>query len=59
MIENVSNIPGLRNENDLKEIMKTLSSDLDITDLNELLKSIIKNEELIDFIQDLFLEKLI
>jgi len=58
-IENVSNIPGLRNENDLKAIMKKLSSDLDLSDLNKLLKDIIKNEELIDFIQDLFLEKLI
>ena len=58
-IENVSNIPGLRNENDLEAIMKKLSSDLDLSDLNKLLKDIIKNEELIDFIQDLFLEKLI
>lgn len=58
-IENVSNIPGLRNENDLKAIMKKLSSDLDLSDFNKLLKDIIKNEELIDFIQDLFLEKLI
>ena len=58
-IENVSNIPGLRNENDLKVIMKKLSSDLDLSDFNKLLKDIIKNEELIDFIQDLFLEKLI
>ena len=59
MIENISNIPELRKENDLKAIMKKLSNDLDLADLNELLKSMIKNEELIDFIQDLFLEKLI
>lgn len=58
-VEKVSEIHNLKNDEDLKEIMKRLTHDLEISDLNKILNSIIKNEELLDFIQDLFLEKLI
>ena len=59
IIEKVSNFNDLKNEENLKTIMKRLSHDLAISDLDEIVKNIIKNEDLIDFIQDLFLEKLI
>lgn len=58
-VEKVSEIHHLKNDEDLKEIMKRLTNDIEISDLNKILNSIIKNEELLDFIQDLFLEKLI
>jgi len=58
-VEKVSKIHDLKNDEDLKEIMKRLTHDFEISDLNKIVNSIIKNEELLDFIQDLFLEKLI
>ncbi|TFF87784.1 MAG: hypothetical protein EU548_09790 [Promethearchaeota archaeon] len=59
LIENVSNKDEFKNEDDLKMMMKELSNAINLADLNKLLNNIIKNEELIDFIQDLILEKLI
>jgi len=55
----ISKIQNIKTENNLKNIMKELISNLDLTDLNILLTKIIKNEPLIDYIQDLFLEKLL
>ena len=55
----ISNMQKAKTENNLKEIMKELIKTLDLEDLNALLTKIIKNEPLIDYIQDLFLEKLL
>ncbi|MFX1260425.1 MAG: hypothetical protein ACFFAN_21455 [Promethearchaeota archaeon] len=55
----ISEISGIDNSIDIKTIMKKFSSKISLNDLNFLLKKIVENEELIDFIQDLFLEKLI
>jgi hypothetical protein len=55
----ISKIQKISLESDLKTIMKEMIRNLDIEDLNTLLTKIIKNEPLIDFIQDLFLEKLL
>ncbi len=41
----------------LKTVMKTISDNVSINDLNFLMKKIIKNESLVDFLQDLILEK--
>lgn len=58
-IKKFSGIKEIEKENDLKTIMKTLTNKIRLSDLNHLLGNIVKNEDLIDFIQDLFLEKLI
>ena len=58
-IKRFSGIREIEKENDLKTIMKTLTNKIRLSDLNQLLGNIVKNEDLIDFIQDLFLEKLI
>ena len=58
-IKELSGIREIEKENDLKTIMKTLTNKIRLSDLNQLLGNIVKNEDLIDFIQDLFLEKLI
>jgi len=58
-IKKFSGIREIEKENDLKKIMKTLTNKIRLSDLNQLLGNIVKNEDLIDFIQDLFLEKLI
>ena len=55
----ISKIQKIETESDLKAIMKELIRNLDLDDLNALLTKIIKNEPLIDYIQDLFLEKLL
>jgi len=54
----ISEISEIDNDSDLNLLMKKLSNHLSLNDLNFLLEKIIKNEELVDFIQDLFLEKL-
>ena len=54
----ISEISEINNDSDLNLLMKKLSNHLSLNDLNFLLEKIIKNEELVDFIQDLFLEKL-
>jgi len=59
LFKKVSEIKELENEGDLKAIMKRLSKEIELNELNKLLKDIIKNEEFVDFIQDLFLEKLL
>jgi len=58
-IKTISGIREIEKENDLKTIMKTVTNKIRLSDLNQLLGNIVKNENLIDFIQDLFLEKLI
>ncbi|TFG23919.1 MAG: hypothetical protein EU529_05835 [Promethearchaeota archaeon] len=58
-IKKFSGVREIEKENDLKTIMKTLINKIRLSDLNQLLGNIVKNEDLIDFIQDLFLEKLI
>ncbi len=55
----ISQMQDIKIESDLKEIMRNLIKNLDLDDLNALLTKIIKNEPLIDYIQDLFLEKLL
>ena len=59
IINNISDTPTIQNEEDFQRIMEIISDKAKITDLQDLLKKIIKNEDLVDFIQDLFLEKLI
>ncbi|MGQ4873763.1 MAG: hypothetical protein ACP6IY_06795 [Promethearchaeia archaeon] len=47
-------------ENDkIEELMRKIVKKLKEDDLNELLNILMKNESLIEFIQDLFLEKLL
>ena len=59
IVEKVLGFQDIEKENDLKAIMKKLIDIMKLSDLNQLLGDIIKNEDFIDFIQDLFLEKLI
>ena len=59
LFKKISEIKELENEGDLKTIMKKLSKEIKLNELNKLLKDIIRNEEFVDFIQDLFLEKLL
>lgn len=59
LFKKISEIKELENEGDLNAIMKKLSKEIKLNDLNKFLKDIIENEEFVDFIQDLFLEKLL
>jgi hypothetical protein len=59
ILEKVSNLDELLKERDLKTIMKELSRSLSLNELNQLLERVIKNEKFVDFIQDLFLEKIL
>ncbi|MFX1394626.1 MAG: hypothetical protein ACFFAH_13760 [Promethearchaeota archaeon] len=59
ILEKISGFHDIEKENDLKAIMKKIIDIMKLSDLNQLLGNIIKNEDFIDFIQDLFLEKLI
>jgi len=59
LFKKISEIKELENEGDLKAIMKKLLKEIKLNELNKLLKDIIENEEFVDFIQDLFLEKLL
>ena len=59
LIKKVLGFSELEGENDLIPLMKKLTDKLSINELNFLLGKIIKNEEFVDFIQDLFLEKLL
>ncbi len=59
LFKKISEIKELENEGDLKAIMKKLLKKIKLNELNKLLKDIIGNEEFVDFIQDLFLEKLL
>jgi hypothetical protein len=58
-LKKISEIEEFEDEKDLKAIMKKLSNKFKISELNTILKEIVKNEEFVDFIQDLFLEKLL
>ena len=59
MVEKISGFHDIEKENDLKAIMRKIIEVMKLSDLNQLLENIIKNEDFVDFIQDLFLEKLI
>lgn len=60
ILKKISDVSNNNNSSeDIGELMRTLLDNLKIEDINLILKRIIKNEELIDYIQDLFLEKLI
>jgi hypothetical protein len=59
IFKKLSTINEISKERDLKTIMKKMIDTLNSEDLTLLLKDIMKNEEYITFIQDLFLEKLI
>ncbi|HEY0087638.1 MAG TPA: hypothetical protein VGB37_02275 [Candidatus Lokiarchaeia archaeon] len=59
LIEETTKSTNNENERDLINVMKTIVEKINLSDLSYLLEKIIKNEELVDFIQDLFLEKLV
>ncbi|TFG14540.1 MAG: hypothetical protein EU535_03195 [Promethearchaeota archaeon] len=59
LYQRISEFKDLENERELPNIMKKLVKNLNIEELNTLLREIVKNEDFVDFIQDLFLEKLI
>ncbi len=58
IMEIISKISRDKESIDLKTIMKNLATNIPLNDLNLLLNKVIKNEKFIDYIQDLFLEKL-
>ena len=60
VLENISNIQEIGKETDnFALIVKKLSESANLGDLNSVLSKLMKNEELINFIQDLFLERLL
>ena len=59
VIEKISGLEEIENLEDMKELMNHILKNLSSKEIQMLLNKIIKNEDLIDFIQDLFLEKLI
>lgn len=59
LFKRISEFKDFEKEGDLKAIMKKISKNFKINELNKLLKDIVGNEEFVDFIQDLFLEKLL
>jgi len=59
LIKKILGFRELKEENDLIPLMKKLTDKLSINELNFLLGKVIKNEDFVDFIQDLFLEKLL
>jgi len=50
---------SIQNSDDIKEIMTKIIQNLSINELNLIMGDLIQNEKLIDYIQDLFLEKLL
>ena len=58
ILEKISNFNELKDENEIKTIMKGLSQKLSLTEMNLLLNNVIKNEKFVNFLQDLFLEKM-
>ena len=59
LFKRISELKDFEKEEDLKAIMEKISKKIKINELNKLLKDIVENEEFVDFIQDLFLEKLL
>lgn len=60
IFKKISKIQDITKETaDLNLIVKNLSDSVNLDDLNSVLSKLTKNEELINFIQDLFLEKLL
>jgi len=53
------NVKKINKIEDLKKILEILSKNIELDQLNILLNLLIKDEKLINYIQDLFLEKLI
>jgi hypothetical protein len=59
IIEGKSRINLVKFPFDLKDLLKKFSKELTLDELNSILDKVIKNEQFVDFIQDLFLEKLL
>ncbi len=57
--EKISNLNYENERENIKALMNVLIKKLDIDEFNELLRIIIKDESLSEFLQDFFLEKLI
>ena len=53
------NVKKINKIEDLKKILEILSKNIELDQLNILLNLLIKDEKLINYIQDFFLEKLI
>ncbi|MFW6311117.1 MAG: hypothetical protein ACOC1K_02655 [Nanoarchaeota archaeon] len=53
------NVDQLCSTSSLTEILKRLKKEIDIDTMEKLKKLLVNNEDLINFIQDLFLDKLI
>ncbi|MHA1438531.1 MAG: hypothetical protein ACTSPD_13230 [Promethearchaeota archaeon] len=59
ILQKLNESKNFKCEDGLKTIMEKIKNNLTESEMHILLEKVIKNEELIDFIQDLFLEKLI
>jgi len=59
LIESIQNLKEVSEEDDVETIMKKISEKIDTSILIKLLHTIIKNEKLVDGIQDIFLDKLV
>lgn len=58
--EKIKNISEITDDTlDMKEVMKLIIEKLSIEELNLMMGELIKDEGLVDYIQDLFLEKLL
>ena len=57
-IKKILKIQEIKEEDNIEAIMSQLTRTVKLSDLNKFLKELLKSEELIDFVQDLFLEKL-
>ena len=57
-LENITGVDKIDEQFSIKTLMKIIMESMSLNDLNLLTKKIVKNEDLTDFIEDLFLEKL-
>jgi len=57
-LEKISGVDKIDEQFSIKTLMKNIMESMSLNDLNLLTKKIVKNEDLTDFIEDLFLEKL-
>ena len=58
VLKKVLEIEECNNENDLKQILKKLLKILTLSEIDLFLEKVAKNEKLVEFIQDYWLEKL-
>ena len=58
-IEYINQLEDIKDEYDLETIIKYISENVNLDRLNLILVYILKDEYFVDFIQDLFLEKLL